>query len=196
MPASVNEWDNEYARLARIASQLRSGSTRTAVTPNDLHHHLTRLESQVNVLGLSPAESQRRRRLVQHLQGNSVPYGGGVGGGGTSSYSTPLPQQQQHQQTPPSSMHMALKQQDDLLDELAIGVGRLRDQTQLIEDEARMHVNLLGDVEQNLGIAHEGLEAETKRAARLKEDQSVWRLQLTVAGLAVLMVLLILAGLS
>ena len=191
MPTSVNEWDNEYARLARIASQLRSGSTKTAVNPNDLHQHLSRLESQVNVLGLSPAESQRRRRLVQHLQGNPVNYGGGGG----SPYSSPLLQQQQQQQTP-TSMSMAMRQQDDLLDELAIGVGRLRDQTQLIGDEAKMHVNLLGDVEQNLGIAHEGLEAETKRAARLKEDQSVWRLQLTVAGLAVLMVLLILAGLS
>jgi len=192
MPTSVNEWDNEYARLARIASQLRSGSTRTAVTPNDLHQHLSRLESQVNVLGLSPAESQRRRRLVQHLQGNPVNYGDEAG----SSYSSPLQQHQQQQQQTPTSLTMAMKQQDDLLDELAIGVGRLRDQTQLIGDEAKMHVHLLGDVEQNLGIAHEGLEAETKRAARLKEDQSVWRLQLTVAGLAVLMVLLILAGLS
>lgn len=93
-------------------------------------------------------------------------------------------------------MQMAMRQQEDLIDELAVGVGRLRDQTQLIGDEARMHVNLLGDMEQNLDIAHEGLEAETRRAERLKEDQSVWRLQLTVAGLSVLLVLLILMGLT
>lgn len=89
-----------------------------------------------------------------------------------------------------------MRQQDDLIDELAVGVGRLKDQTLLIGEEARMHVNLLGDLEQNLHVAHGGLETETRRAARLKEDQSVWRLQLTLAGLSVLLVLLILVGLN
>lgn len=93
-------------------------------------------------------------------------------------------------------MAMAMQQQDDMIDELAVGVGRLRDQTQMIGDEARMHVNLLGDMEANLDSAHQGLESETRRAAQLREDKSVWRLQLTVAGLSVLLVLLILAGLS
>ena len=59
-----------------------------------------------------------------------------------------------------------------------------------------MHVNLLNDMESNLDAAHAGLEGETRRAAQLREDQSVWRLQLTVAGLSVLLVLLILMGLS
>eukprot|EP00339_Tiarina_fusa_P004480 CAMPEP_0117031420 /NCGR_PEP_ID=MMETSP0472-20121206/22584_1 /TAXON_ID=693140 ORGANISM="Tiarina fusus, Strain LIS" /NCGR_SAMPLE_ID=MMETSP0472 /ASSEMBLY_ACC=CAM_ASM_000603 /LENGTH=112 /DNA_ID=CAMNT_0004739739 /DNA_START=306 /DNA_END=644 /DNA_ORIENTATION=+ len=97
---------------------------------------------------------------------------------------------------PQSQMAMAMRQQDDMIDELAVGVSRLRDQTQVIGDEARMHVNLLNDMETNLDAAHAGLESETRRAAQLKEDQSVWRLQLTVAGLSVLLVLLILMGLS
>ncbi len=181
MMSSVNDWDNEYARLARIASQLRSGSS--TASPVDLQHHLTRLESQLSFLGLSPAEFQRRRRLVQHLQMNTNSSGG--------LYSVPTSSLQQT-----SSMHMALRQQDDLIDELAVGVGRLRDQTLLIGDEARMHINVLGDMEQNLDIAQDGLEAETRRAARLRQDQSVWRLQLTVAGLSVLLVLLILVGLN
>ena len=63
-----------------------------------------------------------------------------------------------------------------MIDELAVGVGRLRDQTQVIGDEARMHVNLLNDMESNLDAAQVGLDAETRRAAKLKEDQSVWRL--------------------
>ena len=93
-------------------------------------------------------------------------------------------------------MAMAMQQQDAMIDELAVGVGRLRDQTQVIGDESRMHVNLLTDMEANLEVAHEGLDAETRRAARLKEDQSVWRLQLIVAGLFVLFVLLFFLGLS
>lgn len=201
----VNDWDNEYARLARIASQLRSSSSAGnsgAATAADLQTHLSRLEGQLNsdtllLTGLSQAEIQRRRRLVQHLQsGNNN--SGSAGG----SYSAPsslgaaggqAPQQQAQQM---SQMQMAMRQQDDMIDNLAVGIGRLRDQTQLIGDEARMHVNLLGDMEGNLEEAHQGLESETRRAARLREDQSVWRLQLTVAGLSVLLVLLILMGIS
>lgn len=89
-----------------------------------------------------------------------------------------------------------MQEQDEMIDELAIGVSRLRDQTQVIGDEARMHTNLLGEMETNLQAAHSGLDEETKRAAKLKEDQSVWRLQLVLAGEVVLCVMLIFLGLS
>ena len=181
---SVNEWDNEYARLARIASQARSGNNSNSDS-TQLSLHLQRLDQQLNSLPLSPAEVSRRRRLIQHLQQQQ---GGSVDLLSSSSDTGAQPQA--------SMMSMAMRQQDDMIDELAVGVSRLRDQTQVIGDEARMHVNLLSDMEQNLDLAHNGLEAETRRAARLKEDQSVWRLQLIVAGLAVLLVLLILLGLS
>lgn len=178
MSSSVNEWDNEYARLARIASQLRSGG---AGDPQQLSLHLSRLDQQLNSLPVSPAEVQRRRRLIQHLNGGSgstVGYSSPMGGGGSS------------------QMALAMRQQDDMIEDLAVGVGRLRDQTQIIGEEARMHINLLSEMEGNLDVAHHGLEAETRRAAQLKEDQSVWRLQLILAGLSVLLVLLILLGLS
>lgn len=191
--SSVNEWDNEYARLARIASQLRTQGVSVAADPQHLALHLNRLDAQLNSLPVSAAEVQRRRRLIQHLQGES-------GGGGMSGYTPPMSGSPHHASSPvpvmTSQMAMAMRQQDDMIDELAVGVGRLRDQTQLIGEEARMHVNLLGEMETNLDLAHNGLEAETRRAARLKEDQSVWRLQLIVAGLSVLLVLLILLGLS
>jgi len=199
---SVNEWDNEYARLARIASQLRSGSSSPGSdAQQQLTLHLQRLEQQLEALPVSAAEVQRRRRLIQHLQGNGSGSGSGSGAfyhpsttahAASSPSSAPASSQQQHQ----SQMAFAMRQQDDMIDELAIGVGRLRDQSQLVGDEARMHVQLLGDMEVNLDIAQGGLEAETRRAAQLKEDQSVWRLQLIVAGLSVLLVLLILLGLS
>lgn len=188
MSSSVNEWDNEYARLARIASQLRTQGVSVAADPQQLALHLNRLDSQLNSLPVSAAEVQRRRRLIQHLQGDNTMSGYTPPMSG-SPHSSPVP-------VMTSQMTMAMRQQDDMIDELAVGVGRLRDQTQLIGEEARMHVNLLGEMENNLDLAHNGLEAETRRAARLKEDQSVWRLQLIVAGLSVLLVLLILLGLS
>ena len=208
--SSVNEWDNEYARVTRIASQHRTeglGISNNQAESRNLFKNITQLDETLSTLPLPPAQIQRRRRLLQHLRGHRIdkmisnnsnnnnnsgdynpPTIGGGGGGGV------VPQQQNQQQQ--SQMAMAMQQQDAMIDELAVGVGRLRDQTQVIGDESRMHVNLLTDMEANLEVAHEGLDAETRRAARLKEDQSVWRLQLIVAGLFVLFVLLFFLGLS
>jgi len=93
-------------------------------------------------------------------------------------------------------MAMAMRQQDGMIDELAVGVSRLKNQTHLIGEEANLHVNLMNDMESNLDAAQIGLEGETRRAAQIKADQSVWRLQLIVAGECVLLILLIMMGIS
>lgn len=177
---SISEWDNEYARLARAASQIRSGVG--SADAHGLASGLQRLDAALDRLPLQPTEIQRRRRLVQHLQQTTTRTGGG--GGAT---------QQSQAQT---QMQLAMQQQDAMIDELAVGVGRLKHQTHAIHEEAGMHVNLLNEMEVNLDSAQQGLEDETRRAARLKEDQSVWRLQLIVAGLSILLVLLILMGIT
>jgi len=184
----VNEWDNEYARVARIASQHRTqglNKNNTGAEPRQLFQHITRLDESLSTLPLPAPQIQRRRRLLQHLRGHRIE---SMSSGG---YQPPSADG-----APQSQMAMAMQQQDAMIDELAVGVGRLRDQTQVIGDEARMHVDLLNDMEQNLDTAHDGLDAETRRAARLKEDRSVWRLQLIVAGLFVLFVLLFFMGMS
>ena len=181
---SISEWDNEYARLARAASQMRtSGILTNSGDVRSLQQGLQRLDGALENLSLQQGEIQRRRRLIQHLQqtstGTASPVGGGGGGGGQQ-----------------SQMTMAMRQQDDMIDDLAVGVNRLKHQTVAIGDEAKLHVNLLSDMETNLDAAHAGLEGETRRAAQLKEDQSIWRLQLVVAGLSVVLILLIFLGLS
>ena len=186
---SVAEWDNEYARLARAASQLRSGvnNNSDANTGNSsLQASLQRLDASLDSLPLQPTEIQRRRRLIQHLQGSSVPDNINNSTTSNSNYDSARS----------SQMQMAMQQQDTLIDELAAGMGRLKHQSQAIHEEAGMHNRLLSEMEGNLDTAQEGLESETRRAIRLKEDQSVWRLQLTVAGLTILLVMLILLGLS
>jgi hypothetical protein len=95
-----------------------------------------------------------------------------------------------------SQMATAMQTQDSLIDELAVGVGRLKHQTMHIGDEAKMHVNLLADMEIGLDEAQAGLDAETRRAARLRDDQSVWKLQLILAGEFLILILLIVMGLS
>lgn len=47
-----------------------------------------------------------------------------------------------------------------------------------------------------MDLANQGLEDETRRAMRLKEESSVWKLHLVIVGLSVLLFLLILMGLS
>lgn len=190
--SAINDWDNEYARLARAASQLRT--TGLATLPHDvqqLRQGLQRLDRELDRLPLPPTEIQRRRRLIQHLSQQQQPATDSSVGATGGQYEPPsLGGGRQSQLT------TVLRQQDDIIDELAVGVGRLKTQTAAIGDEARMHVNLLNDMESNLDAAHAGLEGETRRAMQLREDTSLWRLQLIVAGLFILLILLILMGLS
>jgi hypothetical protein len=95
-----------------------------------------------------------------------------------------------------SSTAAALRRQDDMIDELAVGVGRLRNQTNLIHQEANSHVRLLDEMDANVDMANRGLEEETRRAMRLREEKSVWKLHLIIVALSVLLFLLILMGLS
>jgi hypothetical protein len=190
---SIADWDNEYARLARAATQLRTpGLDTQASDVPSLQQALQRLEHQLDGLGLQPAEVMRRKRLVQHLmQTTSTQQSSGSFGINVSNTNRPTEQPQQY-----SQMSMAMRQQDDLIDELAVGIGRLKHQTISIGEEASMHVNLLNQMEEGLDAAEAGLQAETRRAARLKEDQSVWRLQLILAGEFILLILLIFMGLT
>jgi hypothetical protein len=152
---NVAEWDNEYARLARAASQLRttglvannnnSNNNNNATSVMALQQGLQRLDHGLNTLPLSASEIHRRRRLIQHLHQTSQ-----VGTNTAAAMSMDVmnmnvaPTSQQQQQ---STMGLAMMQQDAMIDQLAVGVGRLKTQTAAISDEARMHVNLLNDME-------------------------------------------------
>lgn len=241
---STSEWDNDYARVVRVASQLRtegghSSSASVSSVPQQqqqrqrqrqLLNHLLRLDSALATLPISSMELQRRRRLIQHLQHqHSAPqqqqpqqqqeqhsnvgsnyhhFGASSEAGGSSpmnsrtfipQYPHPHPHDHQSSESNNSNDRLLLsakQQQDSMIDELAMGVGRLRDQTQVIHDESTSHVRLLHDMERNVGTAHAGLEAQTQRATKLKEDTSVWRLQLIIVSETVLFVLLLLQGIS
>ena len=189
----ITAWDNDYARLARAASQLRTTSPNSASFHSNQQRQgqaasiqtgLTRLESQLGALesnlSLTPAEASRRRTLLDGLKGQLSSGAASVasGGGGRGDAAA------------------ALRQQDEMIDSLAVGVGRLKNQTNLIHQEANSHVRLLDEMDDNVDLANQGLEEETRRAMRLKEEKSVWRLHLIIVGLSVLLFLLILMGLS
>lgn len=208
---TITEWDDEYARMARIAaSQFRTTpgySMKQQRTTPDISIFQQSLQRLDNALlsstissSLSSTEVQRRRRLVQHLQQTIIPGSSGTVdllGGTSSNVSSNLnnapPQQQQPQQ---SKMTMALRQQDDMIDQLAVGVNRLKQQTTIIGEEANMHVNLMNDIDDHLDATYSTIHDQTLRTAALREDQSIWKLQLIIVALTILLVLEILAGLS
>ncbi|KAL7471756.1 hypothetical protein ACHAXS_012044 [Conticribra weissflogii] len=201
MSNPITSWDNDYARLARASAQLRTTST-SSNSNSPFHPHqrsgqaasiqagLTRLENELNRLEgnltLGPGEVKRRRGLLDGLRGQI----GGVEGAGTGAGSGPGAGRGE------SATATALRQQDDMIDELAVGVGRLKNQTHLIHQEANSHVRLLDEMDANVDLANQGLEDETRRAMRLREETSVWRLHLVIVGLSILLFLLILMGLS
>lgn len=145
---------------------------------------------------ISSGDAQRRKSLVDNLQrqfGDADLLGSNmssVGGSSASSHNHP------QQSSRLSSTTQALRHQDQMIDELASGVGRLKDQTHMIHDEAGLHNRMLDDMDGDVESARLGLEAETLRAKKLKEDQSVWRLYMIIAGLSFLLFLLIMTGLG
>ena len=144
---------------------------------------------------VNSADVQRRIGLIDNLEqqvGGSRSGLGGGGGGTADLLGMGGAGGGQRQ----SLAAQALRHQDDMIDELASGVSRLKDQTLLVNDEANMQNRMLGDMDTDVEMARTGLEAETLRAMKLKEDQSVWRLYMIIAGLSILLFMLIMSGLG
>ena len=149
MSNQITSWDNDYARLARAASQLRTTTARNSPFNNDASRQgqassiqtgIGRLESQLNGLEanltLTPAQASRRTNLLDGLRSQ-------LGGGGASSG---LGVGEGFQ----TATAAALRQQDDMIDQLAVGVGRLKNQTRMIHEETRAHVGLLDEMDNNV----------------------------------------------
>ena len=214
MNNAITSWDNDYARLARAAAQLRTTGFSSSPNNNNaaarqgqasaVESGIHRLVSQLNTLesdlSLTPGEAGRRRTLLEGLLGQraSMDCSGNTGGGipGRGSGGAAGGARGGGRVGGESHSAAALRRQDDMIDDLAIGVGRLKDQTHVIHQEANSHVRLLEEMDTNVDIANRGLEEETRRAMKLREEKSVWKLHLIIVGLSVLMFLLILMGLS
>mmetsp|Transcript_14498 Transcript_14498/g.29944 ORF Transcript_14498/g.29944 Transcript_14498/m.29944 type:complete len:107 (-) Transcript_14498:46-366(-) len=96
----------------------------------------------------------------------------------------------------PTKMQQALHQQDASLDELSAGMDRLKNTTQAIHEEATEQTRLLGGMEGEADEAQSELDADIALTqARIKEDKSVWKLQLIVVALSALLVLILFQGL-
>ena len=215
--STLASWDDEYARLARAVSQLRTSGGTTATMAGGRDHQASSIRAGLDRLGgelrsmetmraVAPAEIGRRRALVEGLRGqvDGIVGGGGANNGPVDLLSSPNPGSTAGsstgggyggQQQRMTAAH-ALRQQDDMLADLSTGVGRLKDQTYAIHDETRLHNRLLDEMEGDVDLARQGMEEGALRAAKVKEERNLWRLYMIIAGLSVLLFLLILMGLS
>eukprot|EP00586_Coscinodiscus_wailesii_P018356 CAMPEP_0172497750 /NCGR_PEP_ID=MMETSP1066-20121228/104551_1 /TAXON_ID=671091 /ORGANISM="Coscinodiscus wailesii, Strain CCMP2513" /LENGTH=186 /DNA_ID=CAMNT_0013270695 /DNA_START=185 /DNA_END=742 /DNA_ORIENTATION=- len=183
----ITEWDDDYARLARATTQLRASSNNShnALSAGTRDNQISSLKSGVSRLSgqlrqieqsrsVNPSEIARRRNLVDNLGRQVDTMGGGSGMGAASMGGSSAGYAGAGGYGNMSQAQMALRQQDDMLDELAVGVGRLKDQSKMINEEAKIHSKLLDDMDDDVEKAHYGMENETRRAMSLKENQSVW----------------------
>ena len=214
--STLASWDDEYARLARAVSQLRTSGGTTATMAGGRDHQASSIRAGLDRLGgelcnmelvraVAPAEIGRRRALVEGLRGQVHGIVGGDAGGGNGAVdllSSPNPGSTAGSSTGGgyggqrmTATH-ALRQQDDMLADLSTGVSRLKDQTYAIHDETRLHNRLLDEMEGDVDLARQGMEEGALRAAKVKEERNLWRLYMIIAGLSVLLFLLILMGLS
>ena len=94
-------------------------------------------------------------------------------------------------------MQQELQAQDALLDELEVGVGRLKMTSSAIHAEATEQTKLLGEVEAETELADHELHAEVLQltSKKLAEEKALWKWQLLVVGEVFLLVLLLLKGL-
>jgi len=86
--------------------------------------------------------------------------------------------------------------QDDLLNEIGSGVGRLHAQAVDMHQESLMHERLLDHMEGNVDLAVVSLAAEARRAAKIRERMFNFRLYvcLVLEVVILIMLLLILGG--
>lgn len=216
--STLSSWDDEYARLARAVSQLRTSGGTTAAMAGGRDHQASSIRAGLDRLSgelrnmetlraVAPAEIGRRRALVEGLRGqvDGIVGGGAGGSGAVDLLSSPNPGSAAGDSTAGggggygnqrmTATH-ALRQQDEMLADLSTGVGRLKDQTYAIHDETRLHNRLLDEMEGDVDLARMGMEEGALRAAKVKEERNLWRLYMIIAGLSVLLFLLILMGLS
>lgn len=213
--STLSSWDDEYARLARAVSQLRTSGGTTATMAGGRDHQASSIRAGLDRLSgelrnmetmraVAPAEIGRRRALVEGLRGQVDGIVGGAGGGAVDLLSSPNPGSAAGDSTAAGGGYgnqrmtatHALRQQDEMLADLSTGVGRLKDQTYAIHDETRLHNRLLDEMEGDVDLARMGMEEGALRAAKVKEERNLWRLYMIIAGLSVLLFLLILMGLS
>lgn len=211
MDISARDWSQQYDSLKkRIQHQRIKGIQFTNDDLRGIEKQLNLLESQLKIMSnntiqyeLTSSELARRELIVENLKKttssiginrntptSSTPYSSGANNSVTNN---PL-------RTQPSNdrniMQEKIKNQDDMVLEIGLGVDRLRNKALVIGEESKSHVRLLDDLDSNVEIATAALQEEAKHAAEIKEKGKVCYMYICIAVEVFIIVLLLIIAFS
>mmetsp|Transcript_12829 Transcript_12829/g.15328 ORF Transcript_12829/g.15328 Transcript_12829/m.15328 type:complete len:95 (+) Transcript_12829:98-382(+) len=89
-----------------------------------------------------------------------------------------------------------VQEQDDLLDSLARGVGKLHQSSVTINEESQLHTRLLNNMDADIDGTITGLKQETKYAEKVRKESGVCNYYIAIFILVALMIFLIVIGTS
>lgn len=211
MEMSSRDWSQQYESLKkRIQNQRINGISFTAEDIRLIEKQISLLESQLKTMSsnslryeLAASEIARREVLLANIKtltanmfkpssGSGAAYQSGPYDKPRSPYTSNTGSGQG--QTQVQTQADIMKLQDDMVREIGTGVDRLHGKARVIGEEAKAHVRLLDDLDNNVEIASAALQAEAQHAAEIKEKGKVCYMYICIAvECAVLLLLVILA---
>jgi Mg2+ and Co2+ transporter CorA len=207
MEMSSRDWSQQYESLKkRIQNQRINGISFTAEDIRLIEKQISLLESQLKTMSsnslryeLAASEIARREVLlanIKTLTANMFKPAPGTGSGPFDKPRSPYTSNtgSGQGQTQVQTQADIMKLQDDMVREIGTGVDRLHGKARVIGEEAKAHVRLLDDLDNNVEIASAALQAEAQHAAEIKEKGKVCYMYICIAvECAVLLLLVILA---
>ncbi|CAM9209894.1 unnamed protein product [Scytosiphon promiscuus] len=159
-----------------------------------LERRLAAMESRPVDYAVGQGELARRRAALDNLRQQlsaargsmstgAGERGGGGGGGGDGGGASRLEQQRE-----------TMREHERMLADLGRGVGRLKTQSVMINEETSLHVRLLDDMEGDAERASSGLQTEARHAEKIRAKSKTFNLYVIIAVLSVILIILIFSG--
>ena len=206
MSFNVQDWSRKYDQTKReIQSCRQQERSFTSTEQKAVETTLDTLESQLRMMSSAPMDYQvsssevsRRKVLLRNLRTQMakatkrtpvMPMGtGGVKSTGTSGAKGTSSSSSSSASTPVTNPMLAstsglalrqeqiIRQQDDMLLDIAEGVDRLRDKALVINNEVKTQGKLMDDLEANVEQGIEGLQQEAEHAKQVREKSATFKL--------------------
>ncbi|GMI52776.1 hypothetical protein ScalyP_jg7265 [Parmales sp. scaly parma] len=200
MAFTTNDWDEDYKRAQSALTQLRANPSRKS-NLDSIASAFDRLSIRLKQMEKAPfdfniSHSEVARKVVQIESMRSQLDSCRSTNSNSNYISNPEPDSDSSRNAVLQTSQMVMSAQDDMLSELADGVSRLKDQSYMINDESKFHVRLLDDMDVDVEKATAGLRAEARHAQKIRQESSVCKLYIIIAGLTALLCFLIVMGIS
>ncbi|CAM9742882.1 unnamed protein product [Ectocarpus sp. 6 AP-2014] len=200
MTSAAQQWGVDFARVREMLDSL-SGTgdewqaSKLGESVEALSERLALMERRPVDFAVGHGELARRRAALDTLRREvgtvRGSMGGGRGGGaaaaGAAGGSGGMSRLEQQRET--------MKEHDRMLADLGRGVGRLKTQSVMINEETSLHVRLLDDMEGDAERASSGLLTEARHAEKIREKSKTFNLYVIILVLSIILAILVFSGL-